>query len=360
MSIDRGDRDDGVRVNASRLLARAAAAPRRADRRLADAIADFFLPDDARLDDRTRATLAATLTAMVATVERDLRRRMAVGLPADDGALARSAKNGHGVLDRLVGTGLLRDPDLMRELIARTRQDLLVDLLPAIPPDEIGSASLLARLSASADAKVADAALALMAAESRRRSLVDSNALDRTELPAELHHRLVWWVAAALREQFDSPGADRAIAEAALRALADHDESDRVESAAVLLAAAIDPQPAELPVILTHALGDRRVALFIALLGHALGIDFASLRELVFDGGEQLWLALRAAGLDRAAVARIGLSLCDADPRRDVESFADQLDAIVAVTPDEARAALASLRLHPDFRAAMAALEKRR
>ena len=360
MSIDRGDRDDGARASAGKLLARAAATTRHARRHLADAIADFFLADDARLDDRTRATLAATLSAMIAVVERDLRHEISATLAAEDPDLARRAGNGMPVLDRLVGAGLLRDPDFMRELIARTRQDLLVDLLPAVPPDEVGSASLLARLSGSADATVANAALSLMAAESRRRGLIDSNRLDRTELPAELHHRLVWWVAAALREQLGTPAADRAIAEAALRMLAGHDESDRVESAAERLAAVIAPQPVELSAVLTHALGDRRVALFIALLGHALGIDFTSVREMVVDGGEQLWLALRAAGLDRAAVARIGLSLCEADPRRDVENFADQLDAIAAVTPDEARSALAPLKLHPDFRAAMAELEVRR
>lgn len=347
-------------MSAGKLLARAAAATRRADHRLTDAIDDFFLADDARLDDRTRAALAATLSAMVAVVERDLRRQTAASVAGHDPGLAQRAESGAPVLDRLVGAGLLRDPDLMRELIARTRQDLLVDLLPAIPPDEVGSASLLARLSASVDADVADAALVLMTVESRRRGLIDSNRLDRTELPAELHHRLVWWVAAVLREQLDTPAADRAIAEAALRALAEHDESDRVESAAERLAAAIAPQPAELSAVLTHALGDRRVALFVALLGHALGIDFASVRDMAFDDGEQLWLALRAAGLDRAAVARIGLSLCDADPRRDVERFADQLEAIMTITPDEARAALAPLRLHPDFRAAMAELERRR
>ncbi len=360
MSIDPGDRDDGARASAAKLLARAAAATSRADRRLADAIDDFFLADDARLDDRTRATLAATLNAMVAVVERDLRRQISGSLSAISPDLAGRVGNGMPVLDRLVGAGLLRDPDLMRDLIARTRQDLLVDLLPAVPPDEIGSASLLARLSSSADANVADAALTLMTAESRRRGLIDSNRLDRTELPAELHHRLVWWVAAAIREQLETPAADRSVAEAALRALAEHDESDRVESAAERLAAAVAPEPAELSAVLTHALGDRRIALFIALLSHTLGIDFASVRDMMFDSGEQLWLALRAAGLDRAAIARIGLSLCEADPRRDVETFADQLDAIVAVTPDQARTALAPLRLHPDFRAAMAALERRR
>ncbi len=358
MSDDPGDMDDGARVSASQLLARAAAASGRADRRLGQAIDDFFLPDDARLDDRTRATLAATLAAVVAAAENDLRRQTARGLFGSDATLAERVSDGAPVLDRLVGAGLLRDGDLMRDLIGRTRQDLLADLLPPTPAEEAGASSLLARLSASADNAVAKAALALMTAESRRRGLADTSRLNQTELPAELHHRLVWWVAAAIREQLGTSAADRALAEAALRALGNHDESDRVESAAMRLASAIDAQPAELAALLTHALGDRRVALFVALLAHALGFDFATMREIAVEGSDQLWLALRAAGLDRATVARVGLSLCEADPRRDVEAFADQLDGIVAVTPDRARAALAPLKLHPDFRAAMAQLEK--
>ena len=75
MSVDHRVWDDGARARASTLLARAAAAARHGDRRLAEAIDDFFLADDSRLDDRTRAALSATLTAMVAVVEHDLRQR---------------------------------------------------------------------------------------------------------------------------------------------------------------------------------------------------------------------------------------------------------------------------------------------
>ena len=77
MSTDGRDIDDGDRQGASQLLARAAAALGRADRGLAQTIDDFFIDDDARLDDRTRATLAVTLAAMVAAVEGDLRHRAA-------------------------------------------------------------------------------------------------------------------------------------------------------------------------------------------------------------------------------------------------------------------------------------------
>ncbi len=358
MSTNRSDMDDGARASARQLLARAAAAPGHAHRRLAAAIDDFFIPDDARLDDRMRATLAATLAALVEAVERDIRRqtaRLLVGAARND--LAGKVTKGDPVLDRLIDAGLMRDVDLLRELIGRARQDLVADTLPVAAPDESGTLSLLARLAGSGDGAVAAAALALMAADSRRRGFLDTNRQSRTELPAELHHRLVWWIAAAIREQQGNADSDRAIAEAAMRALANHDEGDRIEGVATRLAGAIDAQPDELPALLTHALGERQVALFIALIARALGVDYPTARDLVVDGaGERLWLALRAIELDRPTIARIGLSLCEADPRADVEAFADQLDAIVAVTPDEARVALATLRLHPDFRAALAAL----
>src|ERR1700712_3434962 len=112
MSIDEGDIDDGSREGASQLLARAAAALGRVDRGLAQTIDDFFIDEDARLDDRTPGALAGTVAAMVAAVEGDLRHRAARSLAA--------ASAGVPVLDRLITAGLLRDADMMRELIDRT------------------------------------------------------------------------------------------------------------------------------------------------------------------------------------------------------------------------------------------------
>ena len=341
MSIE--DIDDGRRQGASQLLARAAAALSRADRGLAQTIDDFYIDDDARLDDRTRATLAVTLAAMVAAVEGDVRHRAARSLAA--------AGTGAPVLDRLLAAGLLRDAAMMRELIDRTRLDLLADALTNAAPDDHGAASLLARLTASADTRVAGAALAMMAADGRRRGFLDTGRLSHTELPAELHYRLVWWVAAAIDEQLPDGGASRIVADAALHSLGGHDESDRVEGAATRLAAAIDAHPAEFPALLTHALGDRSVALFVALLAFALRFDFAVARQLVVTGGAPLWLALRAIDLDRATIARLGLMLND-----DGEALADHLDAIIAVDPATARAALAPLALPAEFRSATAAL----
>lgn len=368
MATSARDMDKGAPPGVATLLARAGRADLRADARLRGAIDDYFLTEDARLDDRTRLALAVTLDDLVGGVALGLVRHAARLLAARDaGALAETlSADDRPVLDRLVGAGLLRDGDVMRELIGRVRQDVLADALPPAAPDDPDRASLLPRLAQSVDGVVATGAVTLLAAESRRRVPNQPQFQPRsTDLPAELHHRLVWWVAATLRERFAEPAGaalpalDRALAEAALRAIAAHDEGERLEAAAMRLAAALDPQADELPTLLTEALADRRLALFVALLGHALGLDYGDAREIVLDpAADRLWLLLRALELDRPAIARIGLALSEADPRRDLDRFADALDGIVAVSPAQAREALAPLTLHPDYRAALTALAR--
>src|SRR5882757_8469029 len=168
MSTQTRDMDDGTQRGASPPLVRAAAADLRADRRLAVAIDDFFLPDEARLDDRLRAALTAVLADLVGTVEIALRQHGARLLAARDAPLLAEtlAASESPILDRLVTAGMMRDPDLMRELIGRVRQDVLAESLPVEAPEDPDRASLLARLSQHADGVVATSAVALLAAES--------------------------------------------------------------------------------------------------------------------------------------------------------------------------------------------------
>ncbi|WP_213979474.1 DUF2336 domain-containing protein [Sphingomonas sp. dw_22] len=342
------DMRDGHAIGATELLARAAAAELCVQRGLQVTIDDFFLPEGARLDEHSRSALAELLRALVATVESQIRRHGGDLTPEP-------------VFARLMRSGLLHDPELMAELIGRVRQDLLGQELPAHAPDDPERPSLINRFVEHPDRVVAASAMALLIAESRRRASPETGHFIQTDLPAELHHRLVWWVAAALREGSDDPTAalDHALSEAATRALAAYDEGDRLETSAMRFAVAVNPQRGELSDLLVEALGDRRIVLFIALLGHALGVDYGLAREMVLDAsGDRLWLALRALEMPRAAVAQVGYALCEADPRRDLESFAELLDAIAAIEPIQARAALTPLRLHPDYRAALLALRR--
>lgn len=372
MSIHDRVSQSGGPATASALLARAAAADLRADRRLAISIDDFFLAGDGRLDDRVRAGLSATLESLVGAIEAAIRAH-AARLLAARGLTALAGAVGSGLpvaLDRLLAAGLMRDPAVMHELIGRVRQGLIADALPieAASGGAGGRAdqpSLLARLSRHPDHVVATSAVALLATESRRKAPLVAGATTRTDLPVAIQQRLIWWVAATLREA-EAPGGtanteqlDRALAESAQRSIAAHDEGDRLEAAATRLAGALDPRAEELAALLAEALADQRLSLFIALLGHALGLQYADMRDIVLDpDAERLWLVLRALELDRPAIARVGLALCEADPRRDVEQFADTLDAIVAVDPAQARAAIAPLLLHPEYRAAVLAIAR--
>lgn len=337
----------------------------RADARLTGAIDDFFVADDARLDERTRLALGRMLAAVVQGVETDIRRHAARVL-AGQGAETQAEQllKGHeDVVRRLSRAGLLRDRALMDELIAQVRCDLIAAALPsqAVAPDE---PSLLVRLAEADDGVVAAAARALMTAEALRRAAVEQGGAMTGLLPAERHHQLVWWVAASIRENRiavagGNEAVDRAIVEAAQRSLAAHDEGQRVEALAVRLASAIDARPAELGDLLVAALGDRRLILFVAVLGRAVDLDFAGARAIVLEPeGDRLWLALRAAALDRPTIARIALALADADPRRDIDLFAEELDAIAAVPVEAARSALAPLTLHHDLRLAIDALAR--
>lgn len=362
MSIDPSDMNDGTLRGASQLLARGAADDVCADRRVTAALDDFFVEDQARLDDRVRAALAESLAGLTAAIEAELRQhagRLLIG--RDEPELAnRLVGDPPCVHSALCRAGLLRDDELMRELLARVRQEILCEALAPVAPDDPDRPSFVARLVSSPDGIVAAAATALLAADARRRAAIEPGAAPRSDLPAELHHRLVWWAAAALRQSMPaSPALDRALTEAALRSLAAHDEGDRLEASAMRLAAALGAQPHELPDFLIESLGDRRIALFVALLAHALGFGYALARDIVLDPvADRLWLVLRAVALERASIAAIGLALCEADPRRDVEGFADQLDSIMAVSPPDARTALAGLSLHPDFRDALLVLAK--
>lgn len=374
MSDNPVDTRDGSTVGAKKLLARAAAADVRAFHALMIAVDDFFLPEDSRLDERTRSALAVLLRRLVETVEAEIREHGArlLGASGESVLAAELGDARHPVLARLAKSGLLRDPELMAELIARVRQELLGNALPmqgAVDPER---PSLINRFVQHPDRVVAAGAMAVLIAESRRRGGPDSGQLSQTELPAELHHRLIWWVAAALRERvvesvtervvagvdaLDSTQLDKALSDAAQRSLSAYDEGDRLEATAMRFAAAIDAQPGELPMLLVESLGDRRIVLFTALLAHALGVSYALARDVAVDpAGDRLWLALRALDLTRDTVAKVGYALCEADPRRDLESFADTLDAIAAIDSSDARAALAPMKLHPDYRAAVIAL----
>lgn len=336
----------------SALSARVASARARAAARRAGTVAELRLDDDARLTEHIRHEVTARLRTVVETVACDLSQQME-RLTDDEGRVAERPTP-EQVFDRLRKSGCLTDPDLVTELVAQVRQALIAEALPneSIAGD---APSLLVRLTEAPDRIVAAAARGVLVAEGRMGIAgLEGEAM---VLPGDHYQTLVWTVAAALR-QGDDPAHDKALVQAVGRMLAAPDAEDHPFAATLRLAAAIDARLSELPDLLIESLSDRQLTLFIALLTHASGIDVDAVREIVLEPeGDRLWLVLRALELDRPTIARIGLSLCEADRRRDVEGFADTVAAIMAVSADDARRAIASLRLPRPLRQAMERLE---
>lgn len=344
----------------ARLAPRAAAAERAAAARWAVAIEDVFLSQPGRLDDRTRAATLRMAEATIAAIEQQLAGEAARRLVAAGRRDAASVLESNRPLawPRLIDAGLMRDAELIGELIAQARIDLLDETLAGLRAPDAG-ATLVARAVEQGDAAQRATAIAYLAADGARRS---SAAGPRASLPAPLHARLVWWVAAALRERLGREAgidADMALCAAAQAFLA-HDGGPRPAEVAARLVAALRAGGMAADALMVQALDGARVTLFVAALAAVVGIDADAARALVLDSGsDRLWLALRAAGFDRAAIARAGFLLAEADRERDLELLIETLDAVVALEPAVAGEAIATLRLPGDFRAAVRALARR-
>lgn len=341
---------------AERLLADAARANYGGRKRLA-ALVDLFLPDEMRLTDYQRVTVRRFIARLVAAIEHDLRRRLLEGdvagfRPELLAALASARLSlALPVLER---ARALRDVELVSLLLARVEEQRLANRV------RVGGESgrLVEALLADEDARVSGAAMALLIAESRRGFIFDEPVLPRTDLPAELQYRMVWWVAAALRDYMirlhgvDHARADAAIVEAANASLAGYDEGETLESAALLLAHVVAERGWLDDQVLVAACSEGRLALFVALIAARGGIEFEAARGLALPPfGDRLIVLLRALGIARDATAAILLALGESDA-----GLEDQLDAFDALTEARAIEIVRPWRVGGGYRMAIAAL----
>lgn len=356
MSIEPADPRDGEPVGARDVLARAMDAQASVRRLRRAAIDDLLRPDAARLDDRRRAGVRTLLRAIVGTIGADIHDH-AARLLAQRGAAAAGealARVDAAAIMAAIEPRLAEDDGVAGDLIDRVTLDLIGDALPAGLVDHVPAPwTAIGRA-------IEQRAGALRAAESRRRVPPDQPPY-ATDLPAESQARFVWWIAASILNAAGPlpPAAaaalDRAVAAGAAQSLAEADEGERLEAAAMRLATFVDLRGEALAGAVDHCLGERRVVLLVALVAHALGSDYEAVRALFVEPADaRLWIVLRATGLPRTQIAHIGYALSEADRRRDVEAFADLLDPLMTLPPDDADAACSSLRLPPPLRAALA------
>ncbi|PCD02976.1 hypothetical protein COC42_00615 [Sphingomonas spermidinifaciens] len=349
MSLDPTDPHGGPPVDAATLLAEADGAEALARRLREGAVRDLLIPDAARLDDRRRAALRTLLRAIVGTIGADIH----------EFALRRLRREDEGAATALAGVAAPRILSQIEHRLAR-KGEVAADLIGRVTLDLIGAALPSGVVEsvppfAPAGHAAERAASALRLAESRRRTPPDQPPY-AIDLPAESQAQFTWWIAAAIAEEAAAPAdsaaaIDRALADGAVQALSQADEGERLEAAAMRLAGLADRRGPALAEAMDHCLAERRIVLLAALIAHAAGAPYEAVRGLIVEPADpRLWLLLRSLDLPRESIARVGYSLSEADRRRDLERFADQLDIMMALPAVAVTKAIAALRLPQGYR----------
>ena len=357
-----GDRNDAkLQADpADRLLAEAARAAKSARQRIG-AMVDLFLPDSMRLSDYQRITVRRFLARLVTSVENDIRQRLVVehGQHFSEDLLAALGSTRVTIaLPVLERARALHDAELIALLLARVEEQKLTERLRKNAEANGEASSLIEALMADADPALSAAAMALLIAESRRCYIFEDSTLPRTDLPAEMHYRLTWCVAAAIRDYLvrlhgvSPAAADSALTECGSALLAAHDEGEMLEAAAMHLAQLLGERGWLDDQVLKATCVEGRLALLIAILAVRAGMDFDGVREMILPpNGGRLILLLKALGVARDTAAAILLAMNEAD-----DHFAEVMVAFDTVDPARAQDAIRPWQIHPGYRAAIAAL----
>lgn len=323
--------------------------------RLNVAAADLSLADALRLTEWQRATASAVLEKLVRTVEDELRASL-VEEPAVKAheALHGALSSAHvaiagPILDR---SGLHIDRPLVAAAIRRSEEHR------RFRASTSGESALLVEMIGDSDAHVAELAMAIVIAQSRRLDRFSEPTAARTELPAEVEYRLAWRVAAALRQYMvdrhalPPAAADHVIVAAAERLLSRYDEGDSLEAKSMRLARRLHEIGRLSDDLAARALSEGMLPLFVACLAVRTSLGHAAAWEVLSDPrGRGVVLLLKAAEIERAQAASILLGLGGAE-----EAVAAQLDLFDVTDSPTARESLRLWQVDPGYRDAICEL----
>jgi len=331
--------------------------------RFAVAATDLLLPDQARLTEWQRLTAAGLLSRLVRSIEDDLRLRLAASFEAHE-ALHAALSSAHVpiALPILERAQVLRDAELTTVLVRRVEEHRFWKGRGEPQREEF-----LFALVRDGDENVSAEAMELIIARSRRFDRFQEPTMGRVELPAELQHRLVWVVAAALRQyivqQHQVAAVDAAVEAAAGTIIAGYDEGATLEALAMRLARRLHHAARLDGAALAAIIEDGMLPFLLAGLSVLCNLDQAAAWEVLSDPrGRGPALLLRAAGIDRDEAAAILLALNTRGvlfTGTEGEAAAGQLELYDSIDRDSAQEVLRLWQAHPAYRASVARISTR-
>lgn len=356
---DRGLKQPETLGDAARLLLAASR------ERFSVAAADLLLPERSRLTEWQRLTASALLMRLIRSIEDALRARLADELK-DNEALhaALSSARVDIAVPVLERAQVLRDAEIGTLLVRRVEEHRYWK------DNAAGSAGeMMVELVRDRDEAVAADSMSLLIARSRRFDRFHEPLLGDTDLPADVQHRLVWMIAAALRQymlrQHEVPSgrADALISAAAAEILGAHDEGQSLEAICMRLAARLFQAGRLEGADLARCLEEGLLPLFVAGIAVRCSLDYGAAWEVLSDPeGRGPALLLRAGGIARREAALV-LLLLNARGRLfsglEGDAAATQLGLFDGTSEAAALEVMRLWQVDPGYRAAIARLSTR-
>jgi uncharacterized protein (DUF2336 family) len=206
------------------------------------------------------------------------------------------------------------------------------------------------------DEEVAEQAMAILIAHSRRFDRFSEPVAARTELAAELEHRLAWRIAAAIRlymvdrHGIDPASADEAVVAATDGLLARYDGEDGLEARSLRLVRRLADSGRLDDEMVERTLSEGSLPLFLAAIAVRSSLGYTAAWEVLSDPrGRGPSLLLKAAAVSRDTAASILVNLGGEE-----ETIAAQLDLFDVTSVEAAQEALRLWRFDPAYREALA------
>jgi uncharacterized protein (DUF2336 family) len=341
-------------------------------------ISDMFLPENQRLTEHERALMQDILGKLVTSIEIDVRASLAeavmrshVDLPELERMLANDAiEVARPILEQ---SRVLADVDLITIIKQRTDEHRLAiamrDMLSETVTDALvqnAGNDVIETLLRNPNALISRRAMEYLVAESKRQDRFQEPLVLRNDLPADLAHKMYWWVAAALRRKIianftiDEKLLDTLLKQATMHSLVDHSDEQSVQARAMRLAHELNENGELNDQMLIKLLRQNRLTMFIAGLATLSQINYGTAWRIITDAGFDSPVVLaRAINMSRQTLTDMLLLLnavrSGNGPRStavltNIASLYDEID------PAQAKAVLSIWQRDTDYQAAIDAL----
>ncbi|MDY0871033.1 DUF2336 domain-containing protein [Dongia rigui] len=287
---------------------------------------DLFHDRSDVLSAQERALMLDILEKLIGEVARDVKRKLALrladapGLPRELAVLLANDEIDVAT-PILLRSAVLQDVDLIEVIRHRSRQHILTvamrrDISSTVSDAlvETGDRDVIRTLLENQDAGIAKVTLAYLVEQSKTVDEFQEPLVRRRDLPADLARRMIYWVAAGLRQALlDRFDIDPAILDDRLEPLVKEEVAEAVaqaemDEASAVLARALGAGRQLTPRLLLQTLRKGEIQLFEAMFAEMSGLRFRLITRIAYEpGGQGLAVAARGMGLNREEFATIYL-----------------------------------------------------